>query len=102
MKKPQPKAGVPADWFRAQKRVRRKARFRVGEVVFYKTRGTWVKVMSEFDDEGHCRIIGHEDGWCHKSELRPLNFKVGMEDVCVKCGKFFVTIRWTENRERGQ
>jgi len=50
----------------------KRAKFRVGQVVCYKTRGTYVKIISEPDFDRHYLIEGHLDTWGHESEFRAL------------------------------
>ena len=57
------------------KRKKPEPKFYKGQVVYYRTREAWVKVVSALDAQGHCGIRGHEDRWSHVSELRPLTAK---------------------------
>jgi hypothetical protein len=50
-----------------------KAKFRFGQVVHFKSNGTWVKVTSLPDRDGYLHIQGDaRDGWAYETELRPL------------------------------
>jgi hypothetical protein len=55
---------------------RKQPKFSYGQVVFYKTREIYVKLVALPDAEGYCLIVGHAtEDWCHKSEIRPLTEK---------------------------
>lgn len=55
---------------------KRKPKFRVGQVVYYKTRKVWVKITDSPPIDRFYYFTGYpEEAWAHESELRPLTHK---------------------------